>query len=307
MMVVLYHPLRSDMMGRHSLRLQVCWAVLLLQPSFARATSLLSLFNALVNILGCDGGNQTFGSCDGCFCIPESGEACPVDRTPPTEFGSLIPVLRSLTWTNPYQLECDPYRDEGCDTSPPLEVGGACIVHVEGKSNGTCATNSNYTVLTYPGSFEEAKANSSLYVTHAGACGSCSSFEDLSVYMELGAGLSDRAGECGIRGRFNAADGIQCFQEMGFTDACSMMWYYNAKLNSEECLQYCAFYQVLGRPPNGPPPQCKLARCLECDETKAGPVFERFAGRTRRSSGLQSNIARPCSDIVDLLHSNPCE
>lgn len=260
-----------------------------------------------MNLLCRDDEEQTFGSCDGCFCIPASGEACPVNRTPPTDFGSLIPLYRSLTWKNPYlPLECDPYSDSNCGTTPPLQIGGACIIQVEGKSNGTCTANSKYTTYTYPGSFDEAKANSSLHVTHEGACGTCSSLQDLSVYMELGADLSDRAGDCGIRGRSSAADGIQCFEEIGFTLACSMTWYYNTKLVAKECLQYCAFYQVLNRPPNGPPPLCELALCLECDETKAGPTFSRVAGRNRRNSGLQSNIVRPCSSVVDLTHANPC-
>jgi hypothetical protein len=295
-------------MPKRSLRLPIYWGLLLLLlPFFARATIFLSLLSSLVNFLRRNDGDPTFGSCDGCFCIPDAGEACPVNRTPPTEFGSLIPVFRSLTWKNPYQpLECDPFSDSKCDTTPPLQKGGACVVQVEGKSSGACTANSNYTTYTYSGSFDEAKANSSLYVTHEGACGTCSSLQDLSVFMEVGADLSDRAGECGIRGRSSAADGILCFQEIGFTRACSITWYYDTKLVAKECLQYCALYQVLDRPPNGPPPQCVLARCLACDETKAGPTFARVAGRTRRNSGLQSNIARPCSSVVDLIHTNPC-
>jgi hypothetical protein len=183
------------MIRQRYLRLQIYWTVLSVLPLFSRAINFLSLFNSLVNFLRRNEGNQTFGSCDSCFCIPDAGDDCPVDRTPPTEFGSLIPVLRSLTWKNPYlPLECDPYSDSACDTTPPLQIGGACIIQVEGESNGTCVPNSNYTTSTYAGSFAKAKANRSLYVTHEGACGTCSSLQDLSVYLELGAGLSDRAG-----------------------------------------------------------------------------------------------------------------
>ena len=46
---------------------------------------------------------------------------------------------------------------------------------------------------------------------------------------------------------------------------------------------------------NGPPPACALNDCLQCDEDEAGPVFKAVAGRTRRRSGLESAIARPCS------------
>lgn len=40
------------------------------------------------------------------------------------------------------------------------------------------------------------------------------------------------------------------------------------------------------------PPSCKLNDCLQCDEDHAGPVFKRFAARTRRRSGLISAIQR---------------
>jgi hypothetical protein len=297
------------MLGQFYFLLYLCLNWLLLSSTFANATIFLSLFNTLANLMQKLGDNEAsvFGSCDGCFCIPSTGETCPVERKPSTEFGQLIPVLRSLVLENPFQLGCDPYNEEVvCDTTPPLQVGGACIVELSGARNGTCSPNSTYTISTYPGSFEEAKANGSLYVTHAGACGTCSTLQDLSVYMELGADLSDKSGQCAIRGRRSASDGTQCFRDLGLTESCAVAWYYNTKETGNKCFLLCGPFALLNRPPNGPPPECRLSRCLACDETESGPLFERFAGRQRRNSGLLSNIVRPCTSIVELVHLNPC-
>ena len=37
----------------------------------------------------------------------------------------------------------------------------------------------------------------------------------------------------------------------------------------------------------------KLNKCLQCDEDKSGPIFKWYAGRTRRNSGIHSEIDRP--------------
>lgn len=263
---------------------------------------LASIQDIIQEILPSD--KNGIGECKGCFCIPEKGDSCPSSR-PTTDFSSLIPVLRSFTWENPYSLNCDPYNDDSCDTMPPLEIGGACTIEFSGPS-GTCPENWTYRTMTYPGTFEEAKSNSSLYVTHATSCGTCSSLQDLSVYMESGGELRDESSACGFRGRKSQEDGIKCFQELGFTEACATTWFYNTKQTAAECIGLCVPFTLLGLPANKSPPKCKLASCLECDEVKAGPVFKEFAGRTRRNSGLLSNIVRPCSQLVDLEQRNPC-
>jgi hypothetical protein len=263
-----------------------------------------SLQNILQGVLG--NNNNDYGTCDGCFCIPDSGESCPVDQKPQTDYSSLIPVLRSFTWENPYTLTCDPIADASCDTTPFLQEGGACVVEFSGPAD-TCPANWSYSVSTYPGTFEEAMADTSMYVTHAGACGTCSSLQDLSVYMAEGPNLRDKSANCGIRGKRSKLDGIACFQDIGFTEGCSIAWYYTTKKNAQNCLPGCAIFSIFNLPPNGPPPQCKLAKCLQCDEAQAEPLFNRYAARSRRNSGLLSDTVRPCSEIVQLEQTNPCE
>ena len=44
----------------------------------------------------------------------------------------------------------------------------------------------------------------------------------------------------------------------------------------------------------------KLNACLQCDEDKSGPVFKFFAGRTRRNSGIKSEIDRPEDQVYNM-------
>jgi hypothetical protein len=49
---------------------------------------------------------------------------------------------------------------------------------------------------------------------------------------------------------------------------------------------------------NGPPPACKIADCLNCDETMSGSGFQTVAARSRRRSGLLSKIVRDCNNLL---------
>mmetsp|Transcript_2457 Transcript_2457/g.5358 ORF Transcript_2457/g.5358 Transcript_2457/m.5358 type:complete len:373 (-) Transcript_2457:358-1476(-) len=58
-------------------------------------------------------------------------------------------------------------------------------------------------------------------------------------------------------------------------------------------------------PSNGPSPECALNTCITCNDDVSAPTFERFAGRSRRRSGLVSTAARPCGSIPKIDHY-PC-
>eukprot|EP00924_Labyrinthula_sp_SR-Ha-C_P000801 augustus_masked-scaffold_7-processed-gene-4.65-mRNA-1 protein AED:0.17 eAED:0.17 QI:0/-1/0/1/-1/1/1/0/341 len=49
---------------------------------------------------------------------------------------------------------------------------------------------------------------------------------------------------------------------------------------------------------NGP---YRLNPCLQCDECRSGPIFQRVSGRTRRNSGIQSAIDRP--GVIPIDHN----
>lgn len=262
-----------------------------------------SIQNFTQGILGIE---DEIGTCDGCFCIPEPGETCPQERKPITNYSSLIPILRSFTWENPYTLEYDPYTDIGCDTMPPLAEGGACVVEFSGNVN-TCPNDWSYKVKTYAGTLEEAKSDSSLFITHAGPCGTCSSLQDLSVYMEYSVELQDEASRCAYRGLRSVEAGIQCFMELGFTEGCATTWFWNTRESTRKCALTCIPFTLLGMSPNKKNGGCTYSACIKCDEVKSGPIFKKYAGRTRRNSGLLSNIVRPCIELIELKQKNPCE
>jgi hypothetical protein len=47
-------------------------------------------------------------------------------------------------------------------------------------------------------------------------------------------------------------------------------------------------------------PDGSLNECLQCDEDTSGPVFKYYAGRTRRDSGIKSEIDRPSDQVYDM-------
>lgn len=153
-------------------------------------------------------------------------------------------------------------------------------------------------------SWEEAEA-SGFIVTHEGSCGTCSTFQDLAVYMTT-PDLSEVGTSCAFRAIVDFADGVECYRETGFSDACAASWVYNTNNTRAKCLSPCLEHSSSGLPNNLPAPGCELAECMQCDEDNSGDLFKKFAGRTRRNSGLLSKIVRPCSSIATILHQDPC-
>jgi hypothetical protein len=108
---------------------------------------------------------------------------------------------------------------------------------------------------------------------------------------------------CATKGLFNEQVGLECYMDIGLTQECAKIWNYDGIYDGKACGAVCA--QHVSDPNNGPTPGCELNECLQCDEDKAGPLFTSFGGRTRRRSGLLSEIVRNCSSIATITH-NPC-
>lgn len=109
--------------------------------------------------------------------------------------------------------------------------------------------------------------------------------------------------KCATIGLFDEQAGLKCYMDIGLTRECAKIWNYDGIYDGKACGAVCM--KDLKEPNNGPPPTCTLNDCLQCDEEKAGPIFSSFAGRTRRRSGLRSEIVRSCSSISHIDH-NPC-
>ena len=128
------------------------------------------------------------------------------------------------------------------------------------------------------------------------------------MYLEY-PDLTGKGQECSVR--FLASgfeEGVKCFQEVGYTLPCAEAWMYNVINTRDSCFDTCFDFTFLGDGVNnGPPPSCKLADCLNCDEVMSGPGFQTVAARSRRRSGLLSKIVRDCDNLLIVDHKEPCK
>jgi len=199
-----------------------------------------------------------------------------------------LAALRATTQSDaPTDLRDDPYSVPAPAPRPDATV---------------CATRfadaTTYAVETFA-SIAEATAAGAV-VTHAGACGVCSSLADLAVY----AGTPDLTApvrQCGLDHLGDFAGLVGCLEALGFTPPCAQIWAYNTEHTRAECGAVCL--RLLRAPYHTA--DGALNDCLMCDEVQSGPVFKSVAGRTRRNSGLANAMCRPCSEVIPLAHRYP--
>lgn len=165
--------------------------------------------------------DDIYAFCGNCFCIHGENDCPTGDEIPSFEFSAeLLDFMLSIKLDNPMSLSCNPYKDKICDTSPPqvlkdLGDTAKCGVVYDslGVSDDLCPTR--YKLVTFDSMEALLKAEATL--THHGACGVCSTLQDLAVYIEKVDLVSDGT-KCSVRGILNEMDGIKCFMETGFTE-----------------------------------------------------------------------------------------
>ena len=216
---------------------------------------------------------------------------------PANASAATIATFKALNNTGTtYALDCSPYTDSSCETTPPL---------ANATNESVCAFKYGADCISYSASTyasEAAAAATGAVVTHMGACGVCSNAQDLAVYLSL-FDMTAPGKKCGAKGLVSTSWGVRCWTDLGMTEACAKIWVYDAIHDSKECGLTCA--EHLNAPYNLPP-DCRLNSCLQCDEDRAGPNFKTFAGRTRRRSGLASAIQRPCASVARGISHVPC-
>ena len=250
--------------------------------------------------------DETYPMCGTCWCAPDNNgtAACP-SPAPPSSFSSrVVKLFEEKNALSIYTLDCNPYKEGAtCTTTPAqlqsdLALGDTAVCAY--IYSGSCPAN-NYEMITYPSTAEAVAAGA--IVTHNGACGLCSTTQDLAIY--LSEDFTTAGKKCATKGLLNEAAGQKCYEAIGLTPECAKIWNYDGIYDGTTCLTACITH--LMDPNNGPAPQCALNECLQCDEDMAGPIFSQFAARTRRRSGLVSEIIRQCSSIAtDIVHDPQC-
>jgi hypothetical protein len=207
-------------------------------------------------------------------------------ETAARQFGKKGLLNESVPAANPYLRKDDPEFVELVNrtlSDPSL----FCVVKY------LDSTRSGY-VLKQSQALEEDLAQGWL-VTHRGRCGQCSTLQDLAVY--LARDLTAPVRECGLRHFYSEGATLECIRRLGFSEGCARVWLYNTLNTKRECLRPC-LWSTLTREPNVR--NGSLNPCLQCDEDKSGPFFKFASGRTRRNSGIHSEIDRPQDEIYEM-------
>ena len=133
-------------------------------------------------------------------------------------------------------------------------------------------------------------------VTHFGRCGACSSLQDLSVYLSND--LTHKIRKCALKSVWSIKAARRCIARVGFTPKCADIWLFNSVFTRQKCFYVCIWSYIRGEPNNRP--DGTLNKCLQCDEDLSGPVFKYESGRSRRNSGIKSEINRPGEQLRTL-------
>lgn len=224
----------------------------------------------------------------------ECGEACACDGVSwivPTYDASFVEGLQGWTLVgSDFAMASDPYD---ASPRPTPDAASFCGYIVEDAAEQT------YRLETFD-SLEGLLA-AGARVTHAGACGACSTLRDLAVYISI-PDLTTPVRECGLLGLSQSQEAARlCLEALGFTAACADIWGYNAAHTAVVCLAECL--ALLDDPYHTP--DGALNACIQCDEDQSGPVFKAVAGRTRRNSGLPTALCRPCETLARIEHVLP--
>ena len=180
-----------------------------------------------------------------------------------------------------------PHFEDAPDTSALYQTDLVCGL----AKNGTGAAARE----TLDGSTEALPAVQADYqVMNCGACGECSTVQDVDLYRKTKDTLTDTATECAVNAFLGRSLVEQCFAEaIGFTQGCERCWVDNVMCDLDNCKWTC-LKMILSRQRKNKAggDEGELNDCLKCDERICGPPFFACAGANRRTSGVVSDIGR---------------
>jgi hypothetical protein len=200
----------------------------------------------------------------------------------------LLAALRSKIPIEPIVLQGDPYLRWQAGGPPSVPAGTVCGVRFE-------PDEVHYRLSTFRDN--AAARTDGFSVTHVGACGTCSTLQDLAVYLEK-PDLTTPVRRCAIT--WSASERLTCLENLGFSPPCAQTWMYNVQNTGRHCFSVCLWSWVEREAPTRE--DGRLNTCLQCDEDRSGPIFKAAAGRTRRNSGIHSSIPRLNDEIAPIVH-----
>lgn len=111
-----------------------------------------------------------FPQCGKCYCIPGPTGVCPTPDPPPPNSLPIsmkfIQRLKEQIPENPFSLNCNPYKDNGCETDPPqsmTELKETAVCGIVYNATDNCDT---YKLVTYDS--QQKAVDAGAVITHAG-------------------------------------------------------------------------------------------------------------------------------------------
>ncbi|MDR0966141.1 MAG: hypothetical protein LBM75_06525 [Myxococcales bacterium] len=171
--------------------------------------------------------------------------------------------------------------------------GTVCGLKIVDDSNPDAL---RYSLDTYA-SKAEAEADGAR-VTHLSSCGHCSSVADLTVLLTI----PDRTlemRECALKllSSGGKASVLSCIQEVGLSETCSQVLYFNALYTQQQCLMRCLAHVSA----NYHNPDGTLNDCMVCNAEKADELYKILAGR--RDDGQPISMCRALPEEEWICHN----
>lgn len=174
-------------------------------------------------------------------------------------------------------------------------------------NNGTvCAWDNNgpnSIIQTFDTPEDALAANFS--VVHCGACGACSTWNDLRLQWTTRTYLADAAQNCAKQSLLGGRDSVQdCNEEqIGFSEACATCWTVDELCARDNCV-FIFFQSVMTNRMNNFQVGPNEITSATCDEAMCGPEFVPCSGATRRRMDIVSTIARPLDQQCRILNQD---
>lgn len=152
-------------------------------------------------------------------------------------------------------------------------------------------------ITTFPS--KEAAHEAGFLVLHCGACGACSTWENLIIEYTTRDTMAANANQCAKEALFGGGDDAltECLMEpnIGFGYECALCWMEDILCTKEHCSFIFLQSQMINEVTNFAvgPDDITSATCEEAHCEKGPDQFVPCSGATRRRMNITSSISRP--------------